>query len=251
MTVLLAETATQFAWRTLALGEYPPPVPKRGEQYGPDPDCWLCGGETGGVGWPFALAIPPTYTNHTLAARPMSASVCQPCAAMGSKETWERYVATVPDAGLKSGHAMSWRCYSHVFHRFGHECPNRARWRELLLDPPEPPFLLVVALSGQKHLIFRSRIAHSRDAYPVQFEEAALLVHRAEFAACLADVETVYALGFSKDSILSGRYHPAQTMKVGIGAWRTAEAAIVPWRTRQPRLLELACHVAKREEVIP
>ena len=44
-------TASQFAWRCCAAGDYPPPIPKRGERYGPDAICCLCGGATGGVGW--------------------------------------------------------------------------------------------------------------------------------------------------------------------------------------------------------
>jgi CRISPR type IV-associated protein Csf1 len=242
-----ALSPTQWAWATLDRGDYPPPEPKRGPRYGPDPLCWLCGAPTHGVGWPRDLALPPTYTNHNSAKQPGSNTVCQPCVALGSKETWEAYVADHPEKGLKTGHAMSWRCYSHVFAEGLHECPTRARWREWLLEPPEPPFLFIVATSGQKHLIFRGKVGHSRDVYPVQFEEQSLFVERQTFARCLAAFEALYALGFSKDSILSGEYHHGQLLKVGLAAWRPLEAALAPWR-RRPGYLQLAHFVAQRPE---
>lgn len=227
------------------MGAYPPVTPD------PGPVCWLCGGATGGVGWRQRDAIPPTYTNHTLAVVPSSTAVCQPCAAMGSKETWGRYVAAHPDAGLKTGHAMSWRCYSHLFAETGHECPTRSRWRAILLDPPVPPFLAIMALSGQKHLIFRGQVAHSRDWFAVQLEEQRVWIERRRFAACLNDVEIVLNLGFSRDGILTGRYHPAQLLKIGPAVWRPLEQAIARWRYTAPALLGLAVHVAQREEATP
>jgi hypothetical protein len=240
-------TPTAFAWSVLDMGDYHPPVPRRGERYGPDGQCWLCGGPTGGVGWHFADAIPPTYTNHTLAACPTSRTVCQPCAAMGSKDTWEAYGRAHPEMGLKTGHAMSWRCYSQLFAApHHHECPTRARWREILLDPPAPPFLAVIAESGQKHLIFRASIAHSRDLFPVQFEERLIWLDLDSFRPCLAAFEALYNLGFSKDSILAGQYHHGQMLKVGLATWRKAEELFAPWR-RLPHLAQLAAFVAQRD----
>lgn len=243
-------TATHFAWGILGLGDYLPPEPRRGERFGPDDRCWLCGGPTSGVGWPWQLAVAETFTNHTLAACPTSQTICQPCAAFASKATWERYAAERPELGLKTGHAMSWRCYSHLFvapeH---HECPTRARWRELLLDPPEPPFLAIVAESGQKHLIFRGRIARSRDVFPVQFEERSIWLQRAVFADCLIALERLYTLGFSKDSILSGRYHQGQMHAVGLRTWRQAEEALAPYRHTHPLLLALVGFVAQKQEL--
>jgi hypothetical protein len=235
------QPSTHFAWSVLSMGDYPP------ARVGPDADCWLCGGPTVGAGWRMEDAIPPTYTNHTLAKCPTSRTVCQPCAALGSKETWERYVASRPELGLKTGHAMSWRCYSHLFAvSHHHEGPTRSRWREILLDPPAPPFLVVIAESGQKHLIFRSEIAYARDYFPVQFEERSILLVRVNFTACLESFERLYNLGFSKDSILSGQYHHGQMLKVGIGLWREAEGCFAPWR-RHPHLAALAHFVAQKD----
>lgn len=243
-------SATQFAWRALGDAPYPPPEPKRGPQYGPDARCCLCGAPTHMVGWRRA-ALPPTYTNWNLCAVPASQSICQPCVALAGSETWNAYVAAHPEQGLKAVHPLSWRTYSHCFTSTGHECPNRARWRELLLDPPDPPFLFVITESGQKHLIFRAAVAYDRDTYPVQVEEDRLVVSRREFAGCLADFERLYALGFSKDSIRDARYHPAQLLKVGHAVWRAAEQAFAPWRARRQGLVRLAHFCAQRLEEQP
>lgn len=244
----MTASPTRFAWTLLGAPPYPPPEPRRGARFASSSTCWLCGDATDGVGWPRAVHLPDTFTNHNRAAAPTSDAVCQPCMYLASKESWEQFVHARPESGLKTGHAMSFRCYSHVFAADLHDSPTRARWRTWLLEPPTPPFLFAMALSGQKHILFRARVAYSRDQYPIQIEEDNLLVDRAIFAACLADAEAAYALGFSKDSIASGRYHHGQMLKVGLGAWRAVEARVAPWRTQRPAYLRLAAHVAQRPD---
>lgn len=240
-------TPTAFAWAQIDGSLFPPPEPKRGPRFGADDRCWLCGGPTSGVGWPRATAFSDLFTTATLARVPTSATVCQPCVAMASKTTWDAYVANHPAMSLKTGQTMSWRNYSHAIWTGHHECPNRARWRLLLLDPPAPPFLFVIAESAQKHLLFRASVAYDREAFPVQLEEDTLIVHRAAFRACLSAFERLYALGFSKDSIVSGRYHHGQMLNVGVQVWHAAESDFAPFRRLQPADVRLAAHVAQKE----
>lgn len=244
---------TAFAWSVVqSIAGYaegfPPPAVAKGERFGSDEQCWLCGGPTHGVGWPWKTAITPTFTNHNNAAALASRTLCQPCVAMQSKETWEAYVAARPDAGLKTGHAVSWRCYSHAFHQHGHECPSRAAWREWLLDPPAPPFLFALAVSAQKHIIFRAPVAHDRTLYPVQLEEDTVWIDGREFATCLHAFEVLYGLGFSKDQILSGHYHPAQAIKVGVRRLRAADEPLQWFRARRPGYMRIAHCCARRPE---
>ena len=242
---LVVTSPTQFAWQCIGAPEWLPPEPKRGDRYGPDERCWLCGGPTDGVGWPREHALPDTFTNHNLARVQLSQTLCQACVYLGSKAGWDHYRSQQPDDGLKSGHAVSWRNYSHLFVPGHHECPSRARLRELLLDPPEPPFLLVVAVSGQKHLLFRARVALSRAQFPVQFEDESIVVDHDRFTAVLRLVEQLLALGFTRAEIASGRYDVNRIHRAGLAAWRAVESVFSAHRLHHPDLVRLAVHVAR------
>ena len=253
MATLDGLTASQFAWACIGSPPWPPPEPKRGKaRFGAHPRCWLCGGPTEGEGWPRTVAIPDTFTNTNLAAVPVSDAVCQPCVYMSAGDAWRDYTTRHPEKGLKSMQPLSWRSYSHVFRPGFHDCPTRAGWRTLLLNPPQPPFLFVIAVTGQKHLLFRGQIAHSRDVYPAQLEEEGLIVPRRIFARLLADFELLYQLGFSKDSILSGVYHAGQMRAVGerlgLETLRRLLQGMERWRQREPGLMRLAHFCAQRAD---
>lgn len=240
---ILPSSPTAFAWEIVGGGPYPPPTPH------PDPVCWLCGGPTNGEGWPRRTTIPETFTNPTLARAPSSEAVCQPCVAMSSKTTWDRYVAAHPEMGLKTGYAVSWRSYSHVFSRSVYvSFKDHAEWRQWLLEPPEPPFLFIISTTGVKHLIFRGVIAHSRDRYPVVFGDHLIYVDRSQFEACLQAFEALCDMGFSRDAVLSGNYPYQQLFKVGVRSWNQAEKAFAPFRKAMPDLVMLAHRVARRKE---
>jgi hypothetical protein len=241
-------TATQFVWRCLGLWreDYLPPTPP-----GParDARCWLCGGATEGCGWPRYLALSDKFTNHTLARVPTSGAICVPCAGLAGKAIWDRYVATHgARLGIKTGHAMSWRSYSHLFAPGLHRCPTRAEWAAILCDPPEPPFLAVIAVSGQKHLLFRAAVAWNRDRYPVQFEEQRVYVDRARLARYLHDVTAMLALGARREEIVSGRYAVERLRTTTRHAWQQAETALAEWRRADPVLLQLATFIAPAPE---
>lgn len=185
-----------------------------------------------------------------------SQTVCQPCVATMQSTGWAQYVAAHPDRGLKAvfdqkegkaQRAWNWLYSHHLFvwpdH---HECPDRARWREILENPPQPPFLAILTTSGKKQLIFKARIAHALTRFPLQFEDEQILIDPLRFKVALADFDRLYLLGFSKDSILTGDYHHKTLLDVGIGRWRDAEAPAIDWRKRDPQLWAVCHYVAQR-----
>jgi CRISPR type IV-associated protein Csf1 len=243
----MSQTGARFVWRIAGAGrEYPPPG-----DYGTGTRCYLCAGVTDGVGWPRADAIPETFTGIDRPRYPVSSTVCQACAALAHKATWEDYVEAHPAAGLKTGHAVSWRFYSHAAWGNHHECPSRDRWRDLLLDPPEPPFVYVMAISAQKHLLWSARVAESRTEYPLVVEEATVIVRREAMTAALVAFEALLTLGHTRDDVLSGRYASHRALRAGLRAHEEAEQAMRPWRDMEPDLMRVAHRVArgpKREE---
>jgi hypothetical protein len=242
-------TGSQFIANSLGIYDYPPPLPKKGAQFGDDDQCYLCGGVTDGVGWPIKAAIKPTSVMFNLTAQPLSSTVCQSCVATMSKDTFDDYAARRPELGLKTGKPMSWRCYSHACTEYTHECPDRPRWRQLLIDPPDPPFVFVISTSLQKHLLFRSAVSRDIERYFVLLEDVMVFVDRQLLQELFLLFEQLYTLGFSKDSILIGDYHHGQLQKVGLSVWRPIEESIAKYRKHSPQLMQLVHYCAQRETV--
>lgn len=187
--------------------------------------CWLCGAETT-QGIPKKKAIKPTFTDADCAKSPLNDLVCEHC-------NW----------------ALSWRTlrnYSILATQEGLQHPTRPELREILLNPPEPPFLLCIATSGQKWLYFKAKVSFRRQNYPVMLEEVPVTVNTELLAKVLKPVETLYGSGFSKAEILSGEYKPVNINKFGMRRWEDAENQITKYRGT--RMFELAVFVAQKGE---
>lgn len=238
------ETVTQFVSRSLGLLPYEPPEPKRGARYAADARCWLCGGATDGMGWPQSVAIAPTFTQHNTAKAGDSDAVCQGCAALTRADTFQ---GMIKHRGLpiKIWTQCGWHSYSHFIREDGHyEAPSREVMRAIALSPPQGRWVLAINTTGQKHTLFRGAVASNQGFFPVQMDETTIWCRKDRLAACMADFEALAALGFSKDSILSGVYHPAQMLKVGLARWEPAESRMAPWRSEDPDMLALVHLIA-------
>jgi hypothetical protein len=166
-----------------------------------------------------------------------------------SIETWIKYVKDHPEKQLKSNRPIAWRTYSHAFFNNTHECPNRAQWRELLLSPPKSPFLFCITSTGQKNILFKSKISYSRSHFFVQYDDETLLINHQIFRDVFFIFEELYHAGFSKDEIISGNYHQVNIRKAGLRIWRGLEARIKPFRILYKSELLLSCFCAKKLEI--
>jgi len=191
----------------------------------PDPRCWLCGGETGGKGQPVKAAIKATFNDRDKARWPKSKSVCPGCAFCLAYRQLRNYsIIATPDK------------LSH---------PTRAELKEILLEPPKPPFVVCVAVSGQKWLHYRANVAYSRDGYPVQFEETPVCVERGIFAQWLGLIEQLYEV-FSKEEIKTGNYRQDRIRQFGLAEFQSTEGRIAAHRGT--RLFDLGIFVAQKKE---
>lgn len=151
---------------------------------------------------------------------------------------------TQVSASGNKGKPATYPALSHV--------PKRVEVREWLLDPPEPPFTIAIAESGQKHILFLAQEGYSQDAFPVQFEMDCLQINRKQFAALLAHYEALLLVGFSKTEIDSGGYR-ADRVIANINIWQAHDPDIDRERSggKPSRLLQLISFVAQRPEYVP
>ncbi len=191
-----------------------------------DEHCWLCGGESSGRGRQVKRAILDTFTDRDKARAPWSGSICPGCAFCLSYTTLRNYSILATEEGLRH--------------------PGRAEIKGLLLEPPEPPFVLCIAVSGQKWLHFRAEIAYSRDGYPVQYEETRVTVDRTTLGPLLDSVEQLYTV-FTKAEILSGSYGQNRIRVFGLKRFQELEAMAA--LVRGSRLFDLAVFVAQKKEI--
>lgn len=96
----------------------------------------------------------------------------------------ERADVTLIDGESRA--AQKTRLYSWFVPRPGERIAATKTHREqlaaIVLDPPEPPFLLSIALSGQRHVLYRSRVALDRREYPINLEGEPIYVTRQAIA---------------------------------------------------------------------
>jgi CRISPR type IV-associated protein Csf1 len=193
-----------------------------------DARCWLCGGATQYRGQPVKKAIKDTFTNQDMARVPWSKSVCPGCAFCLAQKPLRNYSILATEDRLMH--------------------PARPEIRALLLDPPEPPFVLCIAVSGQKHLHFRAQVAYDRDGFPVQMEETSVCVWRGPLREWLALIESLYTV-FSKEEIRTGRYGANRIRQYGLHEFQKLEDRLAPHRGT--RLFDLAVFVAQKPEEKP
>ena len=218
----------QFLYAAAAASNVAPPtIPDSAAV--PDAECWLCGGETGGVGRLRASVLKPTFTDYAFAKRPASQSVCPACCWALSEPRLRTHSLLATEAGL--------------------EFPDRVRIRDFLVTPPPGRWLLCAAVSGQKHLWIKARVNEGpvrvagRDGYWVRFEDVDLHVPPGTLAGLLNLVEPLLALGFGGREILSGQYSLERIRRAGIPAWQEFEKPLGPWRGRP--LLDFAVWCAR------
>jgi len=218
--------------------------------------CYLCA-KPGSI----PLKLKESFTAHSLAKCPDSKTLCDRCygAIDGTeKQLWywnegkgkwsalwgrslsrlyqgEKLIAPV----IEGQHTESGKTFQVVSN-----LPTRVQMREWLLNPPEPPFTIVISESGQKHLVPFAQEAYSKEGFPVLFEMDLVYIDR-RFHDALGHFESLMGIGFGKTEILTGEYR-SENLKNNLADWFGLENAIEQYRGS--RLFELVAHVAQAPE---
>lgn len=214
--------------------------------------CYLCGNPA-----TKPLKLKDTFTSHSSARVPTSDKMCDLCEWSINLRCWY-FNPNKTKWGKLFSRNWSWLLQSGAV-----VCPTiggprtegkdtlpvvsdlstRIQMRNWLINPPEPPFTIAIAESGQKHILFLAQEALDRDRFPVQFELDILHLDRVEFIRLLSSYESLMALDFSKAEIDSGEYRSDRLMKC-LEQWSSLEPSIE--NLRGTRLLTLISHVAQK-----
>lgn len=192
--------------------------------------CRACGAE--GVGTPFGRWVRPTFNDHDKMLP--GEIVCAACLFCFDE------VSPLLTRMTGRDKMQRMRNYSH-FVMDGRWIPltkgEKRRMVELLRQEPEAA---VIAVSGQKHIIFRARPGWW------QIEEHGTLPFPDVLWPLMETVEALYNGGFGKGEIETGRYASHRMMKFGAGAFIELEARLRPHRGTLP--LEFALFLAQKDE---
>lgn len=130
--------------------------------------CYLCGCGCANE-YKTKEFIKSKFTNRDIAVAPFSDYVCLGCV----RSMLEKTNVTLADGEIRENQRA--RSYSWVLTESEQIAATKAHLeylRNTILDPPVPPFAIILADSGQKHLIFRSIVNYSRDKFTVSLEES-------------------------------------------------------------------------------
>ena len=146
--------------------------------------CYLCGTSPANHN----LELKDTFTNHNYAKYPQSKYLCDRC-------NWAiplrcKYIK--PDGKESTLYSRNWswliskeKSYPIIEDDTVRELPTRAMIREWIINPPNPPFTIAIAESGQKHILFMSQESCDRDLFPILFEHDVILIQRNSTINCL------------------------------------------------------------------
>lgn len=172
-------------------------VPENNEFYDPEYEgyCNVCGKHTVG-GTPIKKMFSSNYMDWAIHNRPESTHICNNCSfCIGMNPV---------------GRVVLFR-YPVVAEKTLHLC-NRKQFRDYLLNPPEPPFVMILPTSQKKHLFAKSKISYSRERYFCNLEEITVPVDGG-INDILKIIEALRGIGFRSTDIANARV-PGNVMKI-------------------------------------
>lgn len=148
-----------------------------------DGPCNLCGEHTKG-GIPANKMFSSSYMDWPIHKSKESTHVCEACAFC---------------IGMNPVGRIALFRYPIVAEKVLHLC-NRKQLRNFLLEPPEPPFVMIMPTSQKKHLFSKSKVSYSKDKYFCNLEEIPVPVN-GDIARIIKTIEALRGIGFRKSDI--------------------------------------------------
>lgn len=136
--------------------------------------CFICSAPCG-EDFPTSKYIAKTFGNRDSVFRPSSPYLCGGCIS----SLQEKITIKMPDGEVRENQRV--RLYSWIITKTWKQAYTKAHinlLREFILNPTEVPFAVALADSGQKHIVFRTRINNSLTDYTISLEEDLILVNK-------------------------------------------------------------------------
>lgn len=191
-------------------------------------NCLICGAKTRG-GIPYKALLSTNYTDWSRHKCPESDHICPACAFTMMLNT--------------ASHRCCLFRYSFVADSQLHIC-NRKEIRDYLISPPEPPFVMAVAVSQKKHIAFKSMVSYDRDNFFCNLEEESIQVNRQEAKDIISVCEALRGIGFTKDEIAKGQIRYDKIKNYKLDAYDKINHLLRP--IIGTRLFALCLHVAQK-----
>lgn len=192
--------------------------------------CNVCGKEMYG-GIPAKKIFSSHYMDWPLHKEPQETHVCRACA----------FCIVMNPAGR-----VALFRYPLVAGKMLHLC-NRKQFREYLLHPPEPPFVLIFPTSQKKHLFAKSKISYSKKCYFCNLEEMVIPVG-AGISGMLDDIEAMRGIGFTKQDIVSSRISGNVIKKYALASGDYERILLKFEELHKSEMFPLALEVAQKME---
>lgn len=134
--------------------------------------------------------IKQTFTNRDIVINPAGEYVCNGCVL----SMREKFDLTLCDGEKRINQRV--RLYSWVLTESTQTAASKAHLDFLLksvIQPPDPPFAIILSDSGQKHLVFRGVVNYSREVYIVSLEDSHYEIRRSELTSILTVCKKIIA----------------------------------------------------------
>jgi len=191
----------------------------------PDAHCWLCAGPTHGWGRLVKDVVSHTFNDPDF-ARGGGQSICAAC------------VFCLKHKPFRTRSVLATR--TELRH------PLRTEWRDILVSPPEPPWVGTIAVSGHKHLVFKTRVNVSNEAPWIAVEETLTQFRPEQLRVDVEQIEQALAT-FSKMEVRTGRYQSARIRRMGLDRFEALSSRLDELRLSRRRF-DLALLLARKLE---
>lgn len=197
--------------------------------------CYVCGGtaydKSSGVN-----DLPDSFTSQDMCRAPWSAVVCSQCSSFM--------------AGRPSAENPPQRMFSHAWsERDGWRRFNKSETKpawDLMLNPPDGPWFLALAESGQIHVVPFASVNYGRSPWIVRLERIDVASSTPEFAALAFAITDAYCAGFSRDNIWTGEPSVRALMAEGARETWTRHHQVFKIYHQSP-LMGLICSLLRQD----